>query len=156
LLGGRKVVGVLIDTKEKVGPYPLSGHADQALFVDGYLWLLHRDTSCLTRLDVAREAEVGPGVPVGPLAMRMRYADGQILVMDFVDGSILKVDPDRVGASRKPIDAVTGGRLVDADQRGDSLVGIDAGGGSLVTLSAAVQDARERPHGFAAGAKCRP
>ena len=56
---GRTVVGVDARTKEKIGPFAVMQDAEQILFVDGYLWLMHRKQSCLMRLDITRGVEMG-------------------------------------------------------------------------------------------------
>ena len=72
-----ELVGVLSATREKLGPYKIGSDAQHILYVEPYLWLLHRAQSCLRRFDFGQNSEVGRGVPVGPFAWRMTHRGGQ-------------------------------------------------------------------------------
>ena len=150
----RELVGIRVATKEKLGPYPIGDGATDILYAGEYVWLLDRDASCLTRFDTARNVEVGPGVPTGRWPVRMRHVDGQLLVPDYADNSILKVDVDKVRATRHPITVGDHGRLIDADQHGDVLVGLDSRNNALVSLTPVQQLEAQHKRAYTRGRDC--
>jgi hypothetical protein len=128
-----EVVGVNLD-KERLGPFPVMPDARQVIAGGGYLFVLHREQSCLRRLDTLRGRETGAGVALGPYPWRLHYRDGVVYVSDYVDGSILAVGADSLRPRGRPVVAAGHAKLVDADEYAGDLIGLDTAEDRLLTL----------------------
>jgi hypothetical protein len=138
-----------------IGPFNARG-AVQVLRAGAYVWVLHRDISCIRRLDLDRRVEIGPGIPVGRSPSRMHEADGKILVSDWDDGSILLIDIDTAKALGPPIVVGKEPRIADADIFGDRLIGIDERGGTVARLDDKEQREHRKDQPYKAGPECQP
>jgi hypothetical protein len=110
----------------------------------GIPWVLHGQDSCLVRIDVARQREVGPGVPLGRLPVGMAIRDDVIYVLDYVDASVRTVDAESGDEVHPPVDLGPSKRLVALDERAGTVNAISADG-ALVLADKGVLEHGGRP-----------
>jgi hypothetical protein len=106
---------------------------------DGPPWILHGADSCLMRLDIAAQREIGPGVTLGKRTARVIVRDGLMYAIDGVDGSLRVIDT-RTGKLAHP--AVTLGAdldLVDLDEHAGTVHAIDVRGKLVLARPAVVE-----------------
>lgn len=150
----RLLVGVVARSKEKLGPYAVMADAQQILVVHSVPWILHREQACLVRLDLARGAEVGPGVPLGPYAYRIRQHKGKIYVADYANGTVSVVDAQSERALGNPYELSKHGRIVDADLYRGRLSAIDATRHAILTLRLAKAGNLRLKHQYPRSREC--
>jgi DNA-binding beta-propeller fold protein YncE len=117
---------------------------DQLIFAGGFLWVLHRNQSCLMRLDLDRRAEIGPGVPLGPDPADVTVRNGVLYVIDASDRSLRRFDATSGEAIGKPVRVPGEGRLADVDERAGTISVLDQTNSALIMISPRVLAALER------------
>ena len=127
-----EVIGLNADTGEFITSFGVMDDLAALVFAERRLWAMHAEQSCLMRIDPALEAEVGPGIALGPLPRSVVVHDGVLYVIDYTDGSLRQIDvrtgepvapPVRLGEDLRLVDvAAYGGRVVSLDRAGDEAV----------------------------------
>jgi hypothetical protein len=126
------VIGISADAdRHVVAQFRGLGDPMRVVVADnGTPWVLHGELSCLIRVDVAQQREVGPGVALGPDPTDVALRDGVFHVVDGSDGSLRQINA-RTGKQEAP--AVTlGQRLVGVDEHAGVVHAIDADGHLLI------------------------
>jgi hypothetical protein len=147
---GRGVLWILEGTEDELigvsdrdrrrGPYAVAPGAVQILYLRPYVWILHAARACVEKFDLGQEAEVPPGVPIGPTPGRMSASDGRIYVPSLAAGSVVTIDGISREAAGPPI--VLGPRhkrLTDVGEFDRLLVLVDGNRNESILLTQQAQ-----------------
>lgn len=135
-IDGDRVVGVEAGPRHRLlGPLAVMPDAQQLVASEGRIWVLHRQQSCLLRLDIARGTEAGPGIALGTYPSAMRAVDDIMYIVDYSDRTVARIDLTSGQPIGRPIRIPSATRLVDVDERGGRVALVDRAAGSLITLN---------------------